>query len=313
MLAALAMARGAVVSSDRLVDAVWDGDPPSAPLNALQTYVSRLRTSLGGDAIERRPPGYALALPVDAVDAWRFEALVDRARMLPPADALDVLDEALGLWHGAAYAEFVDADFARGEAVRLEERRASAEGVRLDALLRLGRHEEVLSESRRLIETDPYRESVWNQRMRALHAAGRTVDAVRAFHEYRTKLLDDVGLEPSADLVALERALVASPPLTDTAQAPPDAGLPAPLTSFVGRDNAVAEVVVLLEAQRVLTLVGPGGVGKTRLGVEVARRYRDRGGAPTWFVELVAHGPDDVARAVVAVWKTSKPKNARVS
>jgi predicted ATPase/DNA-binding SARP family transcriptional activator len=292
LLAALAMAHGNAVSTDRLVDVVWDGDAPPAPSNALQTYVSRLRISLGPDAVLRRPPGYALALPVDDVDAWRFEALVERARGLPAGDALDVLDEALGLWRGAAYAEFADADFARGESVRLEERRASAESARLDALLRLGRTDEVLTGSLRLIDGDPYRESAWEQRMRALHASGRTRDAVQAYQQYRTRLRDEVGLEPSAELAALERALVAGPP--PTADAPALAPLPAPLTSLVGRDGARDDVAALLATGRLVTLVGPGGVGKTRLAVEVARTHR----SPVSFVELAVHGPDDVTLVV---------------
>jgi predicted ATPase/class 3 adenylate cyclase len=302
LLAALAMAHRDGVSSDRLVDVVWDGHPPPSPLNALQTYVSRLRTSLGGDAIVHRPPGYALTLSDDAVDAWRFEALVDRARALPPAETLDLLDEALGLWRGVtAYAELADSDFARGDAVRLGELRALAEGMRLDALLRLGRHDEVLTDSLRLIERDPYREEPWEQRMRALHAVGRNVDAVRAFHDYRERLLDDVGLEPSADLTALERALVAAPAAAAAPSSPAELALPSPLTSFIGRDDSVREVEILLEAQWLVTLIGPGGAGKTRLAIEAARAHHDRRGEPTWFVELVTHGPDDVARAAAHV------------
>ena len=119
-----------------------------------------------------------------------------------------LLEEALGLWRGPAYAEFADADFARAEAVRLEELRASAAVARLDALLDVGRPDDAAAEAVRLIEADPYRESVWERRMRALHAAGRTVEAVRVFREYRTLLGDETGLEPSADLAALERALL---------------------------------------------------------------------------------------------------------
>ena len=176
LLAALAIAHGGVVSSDRLGDVVWGGEPPDTE-NALQTYVSRLRTMLGAGSVVRRPPGYALVLPVDAVDAWRFESLVDEARRRPPAEALEVLEEALGLWRGAAYAEFADDEFARAEAVRLEELRASAAVARLDALLDLGRADDAAADAVRLIEADPYRESVWERRMRALHACGRTVDA----------------------------------------------------------------------------------------------------------------------------------------
>ena len=292
LFAALALGHGNVVSTDRLVDVVWDGDPPPAPSNALQTYVSRLRTTLGSDAVVHRPPGYALTVAADDVDAWRFERLARNASRRPAAEALELLDDALGLWHGAAFAEFADADFARGEAVRLEELRVSAESARLDALLRLGRTDAVLSDSLRLIEADPYRESPWELRMRALHAAGRTRDAVEAYQDYRRRLGEDVGLEPSADLAALERALVAGPPPPGDAL-PLDA-LPMPLTSLVGRDEAGGEVAELLSNHRVVTLLGPGGVGKTRLAIDVARSHP----FPAAFVELAAHGPDDVTLAV---------------
>ena len=301
LLAGLVMGRGTVVSTDRLLDVVWDGEPPPSPLNALQTYISRLRTTLGPQTVAHRPPGYALVLTDGEVDAWRFETLAEQARSRPASDALIVLDQALGLWHGAAYAEFSDADFARGEAVRLEELRASVQGMRLEALLRLERHDEVLTESLRLIDLDPYRESVWEQRMRALHAAGRTVDAVRTFHEYRTRLLEEVGLEPSADLVALERAFVGGPLKADGPTPAPEITLPTPLTSFVGRDEAVLTLAAASDVDRVLTLVGPGGVGKTRLAVEVARTLHDRHAVPTWFVELASQQADDVGPAVARV------------
>jgi predicted ATPase/DNA-binding SARP family transcriptional activator len=300
LLAGLVMGRGAVVSTDRLLDVVWDGEPPPSPLNALQTYISRLRTTVGSEAVAHRPPGYALVLADDEVDAWRFETLVDQARSRPVSDALTVFDRALELWHGTAYAEFAEAEFARGEAVRLEELRASVEGMRMEALLQLGRHEEVLTESLRLIDVDPYRESVWEQRMRALHAAGRTVDAVRTFHEYRTRLLGEVGLEPSADLAALERALVAGP-LAETSEPASGVTLPTPLTSFLGREAAVRAVASASEVHRVVTLVGPGGVGKTRLVVEVARILHGPDGVPTWFVELASHQADDVGSAIARV------------
>ena len=219
-----------------------------------------------------------------------------RRRRRPPGEALEVLDEALGLWRGAAYAEFADDEFARAEAVRLEELRASAAVARLDALLDLDRADDAAADAVRLIEADPYREAVWERRMRALHASGRTVDALRAFREYRTVLADGTGLEPSADLVALERALLASPSLSGPVDG--RGALPSPLTSLVGRDAVCEELVELVAAQRLVTLVGPGGVGKTRLAVEVARVHGDRTGSPVAFVELAPVGADGVAAAV---------------
>jgi predicted ATPase/DNA-binding SARP family transcriptional activator len=294
VLAALVIAEGGVVSTDRLADLVWDGEPPDTA-NALQTYVSRLRGLLGSEAIVRRPPGYALALPVDEVDAWRFEALVAEARGRSPSEALAVLDEALALWRGPAYAEFADADFARPEAVRLQELRASTATARLDALLDLGRPDDAAAEAVALIEADPYRESGWARRMRGLHAAGRTVEAIRVFHEYRELLAAETGLVPSSDLAALERALVASQPVE--AGAVPD-GLPTPLTTLIGREAVRDELVGMVADHRVVTLVGPPGVGKTRLAVEVARVHRDRSGWPATLVELAPAEADGVVAAV---------------
>jgi predicted ATPase/DNA-binding SARP family transcriptional activator len=295
LLAALIVAGGGVVSSDRLADVVWDGEPPDTD-NALQTYVSRLRRAIGSQAIVRRPPGYALALGVDDVDAWRFETLVGRAQRLSPGEALEVLEEGLGLWRGPAYAEFADADFARPEAVRLQEVRAAAELARLDALLALGRPDAAAGEALRLVDADPYRESIWERRMRALHAAGRTVEAIRAFHEYRELLAEQTGLEPSPELAALERALVAGPAPSRPAERA--GALPVPLTSLVGRDTARDELVGVLTNQRLVTLVGPAGVGKTRLAIDVAHAHREDSGSPVSFVELAAVGADGVVSAL---------------
>jgi DNA-binding SARP family transcriptional activator/predicted ATPase len=292
LLSVLTIAHGRVVSSDRLSDIVWEGEPPDSK-GALRVEVSRLRATLGVGSIVWRSPGYALVLPAEAVDAWRFESLVEMARQRPPGEALVLLDEALGLWRGAAYAEFADEEFAQAEAVRLEELRASTTVARIDTLLELGRADEAAAETVRLIEADPYRESVWERRMRALHAAGRTVDAVRVFRQYRRRLADETGLEPSAELAALEQALVSSPTPSGDSDA-----LPLPLTSLVGREAACDELVELVAAQRVVTLVGPGGVGKTRLAVEVARACRERRGFPVAYIELVAAAADGVATAV---------------
>ncbi len=248
-LAALVVAHGEVVSADRLADIVWDGDPPDS-MNALQTYMSRLRAVLGVDSIQTRPPGYALALPIDAVDAWRFETLVDEARSMPPVEALDLLDEALGLWRGTAYAEFAHEEFARAEAVRLEELRAAAAVARLDALIAVGRADDAAADALHLIEADPFRESVWDRRMRALHASGRTVDALRVFQDYRRLLADELGLEPSPELVALERALLTpqSPEESaDTTLGSLPGNLPVDSTALAGR---VAEIDPLPEGSR---------------------------------------------------------------
>ena len=299
ILAALVIAGGEVVSTEHLVDVVWRGDPPPSAVNSLQSYLSRLRRLLGDLAIATRPPGYALALPVDSVDAWWFEALLVEARRRGPAEAMCVLDEALGLWRGDAYAEFADNEFAGTEAARLAELRAGAELARLDVMLALGRADDAVADAVRLTGQDPYREPVWERRMRALHASGRTVEAIRVYHEYRGMLADETGLVPSSELAALERSLVTVQPSPASEAVNGDGGLlPVPMTTFVGREDAHAELTSLLALEPLITLVGPGGVGKTRLAIEVAATYREQMSSPAWLVDLVARQPGEVALAV---------------
>ena len=210
-----------------------------------------------------------------------------------------MLDQALGLWRGDAYAEFAGSEFACAEAARLAELRAGAEVARLDVMLALGRADDAVADAVRLTGRDPYREPVWERRMRALHATGRTVEAIRVYHEYRGMLADETGLVPSDDLTTLERALVTIQAVRDPEVGSREAGLlPVPMTTFVGREDAHAELVTLLALEPLITLVGPGGVGKTRLAIEVAATYHEKMSSPAWMVDLVARQPGEVALAV---------------
>jgi predicted ATPase/class 3 adenylate cyclase/DNA-binding SARP family transcriptional activator len=302
VLACLVAAHGRGITLNRLVDAVWDDAPPASATNALQSYVSRLRAALGTDAILWQPTGYQLALSVDDVDAWTFEAAVVEARNRAPQAALRLYDEALGLWHGSPFAELCDAPCNIGETVRLGELHAEALQRRLECLLRLGHGDVVVTETAALVEADPYREAIWSLRMRALHAEGRTVEAVRAYHQFRSLLADTLGLEPSADLAALERVLVCGTP-----PAAPDMGvarsgnLPIPVTRMIGRDESCHELAKRLEEDRLVTLVGPGGVGKSRLAIAVAHEFAKRTSTLAWFVELDATDADAVARVTARV------------
>jgi predicted ATPase len=252
--------------------------------------------------VTHQAPGYALVLAHDEVDAWKFEELVAAAREASPENALDLLDEALTLWRGPAFAEFADEPFARGEAIHLEELRRTAELDRLDALLALGEHERAVAEAVRLTDEDPLREGPWERRMRALHASGATVDAIRVFHEYRRTLADETGLDPSPELAALERALLSNTPVDPHRSAAPAAPaiVPSPLTPLIGRAEDLASALELLTAgERVITLTGPPGVGKTRLAIDLARASRATSGYPVWFTDLTSlpGGADD---AVIA-------------
>ncbi|MES9544044.1 BTAD domain-containing putative transcriptional regulator [Actinomadura sp. NPDC000600] len=286
LLALLLVRPGEVVSSDRLVEEI---DPAGAlSAHSLQSQVSRLRTALGGGAvIERAGAGYRIAVDPDDVDACRFERLAGAGRAaLAGGDAgraLALLREALELWRGPALAELPDSETARSAAARLEEQRLGAVEDRIEAALRLGEQGAVVAELRELVGRHPLRERLAGLLMRALFAAGGQAEALVVFEEIRRRLADELGADPSAELAALHRELLSADP------APAPAAPPAQLTSFVGRSGEVAEVAGLLRVARLVTLTGPGGVGKTRLSVEVAgAEAADAEGAAgeVCFVEL---------------------------
>ena len=296
ILAALLVAHGEVVSSDRLIGIAWHGERPPSDKNALQTYVSRLRALVGADSIVVVPPGYRLVPSAVEVDAWRFDRLVADARASPPERALARLDEALALWAGRPYMEFADEDFCRGEVMRLEELHDAARLVRIDVLVRSHRSAEAVAEARCLIEQQPVAEPAWERLMVALAASGRTVEAVRAYHRYRGLLIEEAGLEPSKELAALGRALLqpAAPSpvaLEPTEPSPRSVGPPrglgrVHLTRFVGRHEEKRELAMLVSSARLVTVTGAGGMGKTRLALEAAAATADSFSDGAYLVEL---------------------------
>ncbi|ADB33087.1 transcriptional regulator, winged helix family [Kribbella flavida DSM 17836] len=286
LLARLLVAPGRVVSADRLVDDLWGDALPSNPANALQTAVSRLRRAIGTDLVVRRPPGYLLNVPLDAVDSGRFAELGSRARRRTAAERqAALLDEALGLWRGDAYAGFADEPFARAAAAALEEQRLVVWEDYAEARLRLGDHAALAGELRHLVEQHPLRERLRAAQLRALHGAGRTTEALDGYRELSRLLRDELGLDPGAELAALHQDILRGEPSAPSRQqlslVPPPAPLPASPTALVGRDGAVAEVRTLIGTHRMVTLTGLGGVGKTRLALEVARSQDE-----VCFVEL---------------------------
>ncbi|MFD1940406.1 ATP-binding protein [Nonomuraea mangrovi] len=251
-LLALLLARaGQVVAAGSLIDSLYGERPPANAGHALQSQVSRLRRSF---TIELLPGGYRLDVDPSAVDAHVFLGLADEGRAAleagDPAGAADLLRRALALWRGPASAD----------AVRLEERRLTALEDRFEADLRAGAPG-VAAELRAEIDRHPLRERLRGQLMRALHGEGRQAEALVAFEETRQVLAEELGADPSADLAAVHQGLLRGARPT----APP-----APLTGLVGRDSDVEGVRGLLREARLVTLLGPGGVGKTRLSIEVA-------------------------------------------
>ncbi|ONI88291.1 ATPase [Actinosynnema sp. ALI-1.44] len=293
LLARLALAEGELVSDDALVDSLW-GDR-GGTVNALHGLVHRLRKALGeAETVERAAGGYRLHVPVENVDAYRFEEKAKRGGRELAAGAArragSLLDEALAMWRGDALADVRQTPFARRAAVRLAELRVAAMEDRFEAELRLGRHDEILADLTAAAADHPLRERLAGLRMRALHAAGRQSDALAAFEQVRSTLAEELGVDPSAQLRETYLAVVRGERETPEAgQARPDAvpgHLPARLTSFVGRAQELGLLAGLLATSRLVTVVGPGGVGKTRLVVEAVSRHRAHRRGRVWFVPL---------------------------
>ena len=301
LLAALLLHRGHVVPVEGLVDRVFGEAPPREARNALQTYVVRLRQALGpaGPVVATRPPGYVLEVPGEAVDAERFTALLGQARGTgPPVAALGLLDQALALWRGPAYAEFAST-FARGESLRLHELRLAAKEDRAELLLRLDRVAEATATLEVIAAEEPWRERAVELLVTALAQAGRSAHALAALAGHRDRLRDELGLDPPPRLQRLQEQVLRGTlePVAPARTGEDRRGRRAPATSFVGREREVALVRASLAAGRLVTLVGPGGVGKTRLAQEVAD-----GHDPVWWVDLAPlRDPGAVAYAVAGV------------
>jgi DNA-binding SARP family transcriptional activator len=220
LLAALLLAhREDGVSTARLIDVIWDADPPATAGKALQVQVSQLRRALGADAIVTRPNGYAIG--AGSVDLATFERLVAEARDAPPAEAARLLRDALALFRGPPLADAPLYGPAHGEADRLAELRLSALERRIAADLALGRHAELASELDPLTHEHPYRERFHAQRMLALYRAGRQADALEAYRRARAVLIEDLGIEPGRELQRLHEAILAQDPALDLHAPPP--------------------------------------------------------------------------------------------
>ncbi|MFF3086151.1 BTAD domain-containing putative transcriptional regulator [Streptomyces nojiriensis] len=321
LLGALLARYGRPVPVDRLIDELWGEDLPGNPGNTLQTKVSQLRRILaqaeeGGRALVGfGPAGYALRVADAAVDAGRFAELTALARKEAGARArAALLSEALGLWRGPAYADLPDAAFVRTEAVRLEERRITAQEDLAEARLELGEHVVLADELAALIAEHPLRQRLRATRMRALYGAGRQDEALAAYRELTARFAEELGIDPGPELGALYEAILRQDPeltagpdpdpepastlIPDPASASasasgpvpvpvpavvrarpfrPGTDLPTPVSSLVGRAEAVARVCAAVEAGRLVTLTGPGGVGKTRLALAAAARLGGAG------------------------------------
>ncbi|WP_298517038.1 BTAD domain-containing putative transcriptional regulator [uncultured Nocardioides sp.] len=297
VLAVLLLARGEVVPAERLIDAVWDENPPSDAVSALQSYVSHLRRRLQPDTpardrsgvILREGPGYAVRQPPGTVDAWRFEELLARAGdPTRPHDVVAVLREALDLWKGPALADYTDESWAAPEIARLTELRAVAREQLLAARLETDEPALLVPELEALVGEEPLREERWRLLVLALYRAHRQADALAALRRARTTLAEELGVDPGpalreleAEVLAQSPSLVQQRPRADASRARPTTAPTAEGDRLVERDRELATLTRALDAvaegrHGLVLIKGSAGIGKTRLLGEVRRLARAR-------------------------------------
>ncbi|MFE6165736.1 BTAD domain-containing putative transcriptional regulator [Streptomyces sp. NPDC056486] len=306
LLTVLALRVPRPVPAAVLIDEVWDGDPPADATAALQALVGRLRRAVGAGAITSTDGGYALCAAPDDIDLYRFDRLAgEGTNALADGDAAKaaaLLDDALALWQDPALADLPD---RTAQAARWESRRFEARRARLAAALALGRAEQVLPELAALCDTHPLDEPLQALRLRALRDAGRPAQALAAYDAVRRLIADRIGADPGPELRALHEELLhhdapKPPPVQARPAQRPQGNLRARLTSFVGREGDIEAIRGDLAQARLVTLLGPGGAGKTRLSQEAAEAYA--GGVPdgVWLAELApVEDPDAVPEAVL--------------
>lgn len=334
LMVLLALEAGRSVPLDRLIDAQYGDDPPAGAANAVQAQVSRLRRALPDDVIAYDGTGYRLLADPDDVDAHRFESLAAEGRRLlaagRPAEATEPLTAALALWRGPALADLpvaasgdVRDAVGEGVAARLDELRLTALEDLAEAHLTVGDATQV-AELRRLVAAHPLRERAAALLMRALTAEDRRAEALEVYEETREVLGDRLGTDPSPELAALHLDLLRDEPAAHDRPRPPSpgapdgpgvrglvtagmagtaapparrSGVPAQLTSFVGRAAELERLREIGEhgGPRLVTVVGPGGIGKTRLAVEAAARSARE----VCLADLSAAGADQVPAAVL--------------
>jgi predicted ATPase/DNA-binding SARP family transcriptional activator len=327
------------ISAERLASALWGDEAPVGAVGTVRAYVSRLRRTLdaatGGrsaDVIVTRPRGYRLVLDLECLDAHRFERLLAEGRKAlaedQPQRAISALEEALSLWRGRPLDDLAYERFLQDEISRLEGLYVAALEELVDAKLALGRHTEVVEQLETLISGHPYRERLWAQLMLALYRCNRQADALQAYRDARHLLVDALGIEPGQRLRDIERGILAQDPALAVpamatkvgegrrngprpAGAPATRLVPAPPTVTIGREAERSAIANLLrrEETRLVTLTGPGGVGKTRLAIEITRLLQAEFRDGAWFVSLAAAAnAEQAARTIVhAIGATSLP------
>ncbi len=320
LLALLLLDANRVVSTDRLVDDLWDGAPPDNARRLLHGCVVRLRRVLpGADSAGQRlatvAAGYRLAVQPGELDLDVFEELA--AATPAPHEASERLREALALWRGPAL-DGLTATACQVQARRLDERRQAVLEQRIDADLRLGQYADLVGELQACVETTPLRERLWVQLMVALYGSGRQADALAAYRALRHTMVEQIGVQPSAAAQNLEHAILTGvePPeayraafgVPDVRPAAVPCQLPAAVAAFTGRAESLAQLDECLNASGsaasaviITALAGTAGVGKTALAVHWAHRVADRFGDGQLYVNLRGYDPDQPMRPTEAL------------
>jgi predicted ATPase/DNA-binding SARP family transcriptional activator len=321
VLAMLALRPGEVVSTDRLIDVVWGETAPVTARNTLQSHVSYLRQVLGAKAaIRARAPGYVLNLGVlnlggEATDVAAAESLIRQGRQsTDPTQGVRQLRTAVALWRGPPLAEVARLAWFDGQARRLDHLLLQAQQALIEARIELGEHAQLLPDLESMARQHPLHEHIHAQLMLALYRTGRQADALATYQRLRHILSEELGIDPSQPLRDLEAAILRQDAALDTPSAPVTvapspavrslpAQLPVPATPLLGRDAEIETVASLLASSgnRLVTLTGPGGVGKTRLALQAAARLGQRFGDAVAFVSLAALGdPGPVLSTIAA-------------
>ena len=289
LLAALAAHTPATVSVSTLVDALWGDDPPATAERSLASHVSRLRRSIGTDAVRREHSGYRLDADIE-VDAVEMSELLDDATAALAGARADVASQraarARALWRGQPLVDLADSDARRGASAQLDELHRRSIDTWIDAELALGHHETIVGEIESQIAGDPLYEPMWAKLMVVLYRCGRQADALRAFERLRRILREHLGIDPSPAVANIELQVLRQDSRLDLVTGDPPNSLPGTSSSFVGRTEEVRAIEKALDAHRLVTLVGPGGIGKSRLAIAVASEVLDRYPDGAWWVDL---------------------------
>jgi predicted ATPase/DNA-binding SARP family transcriptional activator len=291
VLAVLLAHAGRVISADRLIDAVWGETAPPSARRTLQSFVSNLRRLVNDDQerLTSRGAGYVIEAGPVELDSLRFEAQVAAGLSeldVDPTRAATRLRRALEMWRGMPYAGLThEVPSLAHDAVRLEETRMAAVEGLTEARLRLGEHRLLVPDLQELVREYPFRERLLGQLMVALHRSGRSTEALRAYREGRRIFGEELGTEPGKALQNLEQGILLHDERLELATISEPPSWPRYVTSLVGRRQQIEELTAMIERQRLVTMVGPPGVGKTRLAAETLARLD--GPERVYWVDLV--------------------------